>query len=106
MIFLWVPETKQRTLEELDYVFAVPTKVFVKYQTSKAAPYWFKRYVLFQKGATLEPLYHFDAIHEQHEDEKVAAEFAENSNEKFSAATAHNTNTTKTDPHSDDIDKI
>lgn len=25
MIFLWVPETKQRTLEELDYIFAVPT---------------------------------------------------------------------------------
>jgi sugar porter (SP) family MFS transporter len=60
MIFLWVPETKQRTLEELDYIFAVPTKVFMKYQITKALPWWFKRWVLFQKSATLEPLYHVD----------------------------------------------
>jgi hypothetical protein len=25
--------------------------------------YWFKRYVLFQKDAKLEPLYHFDLSH-------------------------------------------
>ena len=61
MIFLFVPETKQRTLEELDYVFAVPTSVFMRYQITKALPWWFKRYVLFQKGAELEPLYQFDA---------------------------------------------
>jgi hypothetical protein len=34
MIFLWVPETKQRTLEELDYVFAVPTRIHMKYRFS------------------------------------------------------------------------
>lgn len=34
MIFLWVPETKQRTLEELDYVFAVPTAKHMKYQAT------------------------------------------------------------------------
>lgn len=61
MIFLWVPETKQRTLEELDYVFAVPTRKHAGYQVSKALPYFIKRWVLFQKGATLEPLYQFDA---------------------------------------------
>ena len=60
MIFLWVPETKQRTLEELDYVFAVKTSQFTRYQTTKALPWWFRRYVLFQRGATLEPLYNFD----------------------------------------------
>ncbi|KAJ2981384.1 hypothetical protein NUW58_g6702 [Xylaria curta] len=60
LIFLWVPETKQRTLEELDYIFAVPSTMFIKYQFSKALPWWFKRWVLFQKSATLEPLYHFD----------------------------------------------
>jgi len=60
MIFFFVPETKQRTLEELDYVFAVPTRQFGKYQMTKAAPYWFKRWVLFRKGATLEPLYQMD----------------------------------------------
>jgi MFS family permease len=60
MIFFTVPETKQRTLEELDYIFAVPTRVFMKYQLTKALPYWFNRWVRFNKTATLEPLYHFD----------------------------------------------
>ena len=60
MIFLWVPETKQRTLEELDYVFAVPTRQHMSYQLTKALPYFFKRYVFFNKDATLEPLYHFE----------------------------------------------
>lgn len=62
MIFLWVPETKQRTLEELDYVFAVPTGKHMKYQISKALPYWFKRHVLRNKNVTLEPLYKFDRV--------------------------------------------
>lgn len=60
MIFFFVPETKQRTLEELDYVFAVPTSTFMSYQTSKALPYWIKRWVFFNRSAKLEPLYHFD----------------------------------------------
>lgn len=38
MIFLWLPETKQRTLEELDYVFAVPTRKHMHYQVTKALP--------------------------------------------------------------------
>jgi hypothetical protein len=61
MIFLWVPETKQRTLEELDYIFAVPTRVHMHYQLTKALPWWIKRYVLMRKGPGLEPLYHFDS---------------------------------------------
>ena len=60
MIFLWVPETKQRTLEELDYVFAVPTRTHMRYQVTKALPWWIKRYILRQKGAKLEPLYRFE----------------------------------------------
>jgi hypothetical protein len=61
MIFLFVPETKQRTLEELDYIFAVPTRVHMHYQVTKALPYWFKRYIFRQK-VELEPLYKFDHI--------------------------------------------
>ena len=85
MIFLWVPETKQRTLEELDYVcthppysssvfqyrarlpnihartVAVPTRTHMAYQFTKALPYFFRRYVFRDKSARLEPLYHFDA---------------------------------------------
>jgi hypothetical protein len=32
MIFLFVPETKQRTLGVLHYIFAVPTRTHMKYQ--------------------------------------------------------------------------
>ncbi|KDN62205.1 hypothetical protein CSUB01_00910 [Colletotrichum sublineola] len=71
MIFFWMPETKQRTLEELDYVFAVPTRIFMKYQLTKALPYWFKRWVLFQRDATLEPLYKFDLTQEDHHDSET-----------------------------------
>lgn len=66
MIFFLVPETKQRTLEELDYIFAVPMRVFMKYQLTKALPWWIRRWVLFRKDATLEPLYHLDLA--EHED--------------------------------------
>ncbi|KAI1767905.1 hypothetical protein GGR53DRAFT_518149 [Hypoxylon sp. FL1150] len=60
MIFFLVPETKQRTLEELDYVFAVPNRKFASYQTTKAMPFFFKKYLFFQRNAVLEPLYHKD----------------------------------------------
>ncbi|KAL2202262.1 hypothetical protein CC79DRAFT_1373887 [Sarocladium strictum] len=68
MIFLWLPETKQRTLEELDYIFAVPTRVFMKYQVTKALPWWIKRWVFMRKEANLEPLYQLD-MHELGDDE-------------------------------------
>lgn len=60
MIFLWVPETKQRSLEELDYIFGVPTTTHMNYQCTEAFPYFVKRYMLFQKNAKLEPLYRLD----------------------------------------------
>ena len=60
MIFLWVLETKQRTLEELDYVFAVPTAKHMKYQTTKAFPWFIQRHVFRNKNSRLEPLCKFD----------------------------------------------
>jgi MFS family permease len=60
MIFLWLPETKQRTLEELDYVFGVTTRAHMRYQLTKAFPWWFKKYVLWRKDVTCEELYHFE----------------------------------------------
>ena len=42
-----MPETKRKTLEELDYIFDVPTRTFMLYQLIKALPYWLKRYVFF-----------------------------------------------------------
>ncbi|KAF5389506.1 hypothetical protein D9757_004345 [Collybiopsis confluens] len=62
MIFFLLPETKQRTLEELDYVFAVPTSKHVSYQGTVFLPYWLKKWVLWQKDAELPPLYNFDEV--------------------------------------------
>lgn len=72
MIFLFVPETKQRTLEELDYIFAVPTRTHMKYQLFTVLPWWFNRYVLCKKGATCPPLYTFDG-HVDNDQEFVQA---------------------------------
>lgn len=60
LIFLFVPETKQRTLEELDYVFAVPTRTHASYQLKKALPWWIKRYIMRRKDVRLETLYRFE----------------------------------------------
>lgn len=99
MIFLWVPETKQRTLEELDYIctlitlssfividycfliVAIPTRTHMSYQLKQTLPFWMKRYVFRNKNAKLEPLYHFD--HVQGED--VVAEAASGEKEKEDA---------------------
>lgn len=62
MIFLWVPETKQRTLEELDYIFAVPTRTHMRYQITKALPYFINRWIFRRRDAVLEPLYHLDKV--------------------------------------------
>lgn len=60
MIFWWLPETKQRTLEELDYVFAVPTRTHMKYQQTVVGPHFVKKYILRKQGLTEPKLYHFD----------------------------------------------
>jgi len=62
MIFFLLPETKQRTLEELDHVFAVPTSRHISYQGGTFLPYWIKKWVLFQRDAYLEPLYNFEEV--------------------------------------------
>lgn len=63
MIFLWMPETKQRTLEELDYVFAVPTRTHMKYQAGPNLSWWIKTYILRKKGLKKPVLYKFDEVH-------------------------------------------
>jgi len=52
-------ETKQLTLEELDYVFNIPTAHHARYQARVFLPYWVKRYILF-KEVQLESLRNFD----------------------------------------------
>ena len=60
MIWLWLPETKQRTLEELDYVFGVTTRRHMNFQTSEQFPWWFRKWVLRRKGEPEPQLYHFE----------------------------------------------
>ncbi|KAK9370563.1 hypothetical protein V1509DRAFT_616184 [Lipomyces kononenkoae] len=62
MIFLWVPETKQRTLEELDYVFGVSTRRHMNYQLFEVFPFWFNRYVLRRKSVICPELYKLEDV--------------------------------------------
>ena len=72
LIFLFVPETKQKTLEELDQVFAVPDRTHARYQLFTVLPWWTKRYVFQKKSATCPDLYH-DEIADQHTQAKKGA---------------------------------
>src|SRR5687767_646805 len=57
LIFLFLPETKQKTLEELDYVFAVPDRKMAKYHLGTVLPWAIRRYVFLRKDADCPPLY-------------------------------------------------
>ncbi|KAI9832322.1 MAG: hypothetical protein M1826_002008 [Phylliscum demangeonii] len=52
LVLFFVPETKGKTLEELDQVFSVPTRVHAGYGL-RQIPYFFKRYVFRQPLAPL-----------------------------------------------------
>ena len=56
LVFLCLPETRLKTLDDLDEVFSIPTRTFIKYQTTEYLPWFVKRYVLRQKNADLRPL--------------------------------------------------
>ncbi|KAF4552812.1 Sugar (and other) transporter-like protein 15 [Elsinoe fawcettii] len=49
MIFCFVRETKQLTLEELDQVFSVPTNQYLSYEIKTWLPYFFKRHIFRQQ---------------------------------------------------------
>jgi len=50
MIYCFVRETRQLTLEEIDQVFSVPTAQFLKHETTVHMPYVFKRHVLRRRN--------------------------------------------------------
>ncbi|KAM0806319.1 putative MFS sugar transporter [Usnea florida] len=58
LVLLFLPETKAKTLEELDQVFSVPTHIHAAYGL-RQVPYFFKRYLLWQH-AEPERLYEHD----------------------------------------------
>ncbi|RFN46482.1 hypothetical protein FIE12Z_9270 [Fusarium flagelliforme] len=51
LIFFFVEETKQLTLEELDQVFDNPKSQFATYQVTKRLPFISKKYLLWRKDA-------------------------------------------------------
>lgn len=57
LIFCFVPETKQKSLEELDYVFSVGNRRHMGYQVKEVLPWWFKRYLFRKKGLASPELY-------------------------------------------------
>uniref|UniRef100_A0A1N6MC03 Putative sugar porter n=1 Tax=[Candida] hispaniensis TaxID=312227 RepID=A0A1N6MC03_9ASCO len=60
LVLCFLPETKGLTLEELDKVFSVPTRVHMRYQL-KALRLNFKKHVLRQEIQPLPPLYAHEA---------------------------------------------
>lgn len=62
MIFLFLPETKQRTLEEMDYIFAVPMRTHAKFKLTKTLPWFIKRWFFFRKGTPKPQLYKFEQV--------------------------------------------
>lgn len=58
LVWLFMPETKALTLEELDQVFSVPTKKHAGYHI-RQLPYNFRRYILRQNVGPKEELYHW-----------------------------------------------
>jgi len=67
LIFFFLPETKQRSLEELDQIFSVPVSTFAKYQTGTWLPWFIKRWVFFKKDAHLQPLYQTSEMDDLHD---------------------------------------
>ncbi|KAI1791312.1 MFS sugar transporter [Ganoderma leucocontextum] len=66
LVLLFLPETKALSLEELDQVFSVPTRVHAAYQL-KALPHHIKKHIFRMKVQPLPPLYeHEGGIGEKH----------------------------------------
>ncbi|KAK8013890.1 galactose-proton symport [Apiospora arundinis] len=58
LVFLFVPETRQKTLDELDDVFSVRTRAFTRYQVGEYLPWWLRRYVMRQDIEEPKPLHY------------------------------------------------
>ncbi|KAF1943665.1 sugar transporter-like protein [Clathrospora elynae] len=90
LIFLFVPETKQRSLEELDYVFAIPTRRFISHQCGTVLPWWVKTWILRKKIGPCPSLVTFEGggendanLQEQVRKASFAAQGGENEKIKY-----------------------
>ena len=55
LVFLWVPETAERTLEEISQVFGMTSREHIKYQFQKVLPWVWRRYVRRQGEPRIPP---------------------------------------------------
>lgn len=78
MIFAFVRETKQLTLEEIDQVFSVPTKEFLAYETKTWLPYFVKRHILRRRIAKPPPIIEKAARYSDEEERVPASQDARN----------------------------
>lgn len=62
LTLFFIPETKAKTLEELDQVFSVPTRLHAAYG-ARQVPYFINRYILRRKVEP-ERLYDFETEEE------------------------------------------
>lgn len=66
-VLLLLPETKSRSLEELDAVFSVSTRAQIKHGFQEV-PFFFNKYILRRKDVVLRPLIDFEAARRNEED--------------------------------------
>jgi hypothetical protein len=66
LILLFMPETKAKTLEELDQIFSVPTHKHAAYGL-RQIPYFFRRYI-FRQNVEPERLYERETYDNQPEE--------------------------------------
>lgn len=66
-VLILLPETKSRSLEELDAVFSVSTRAQIKHGLAEV-PYFINRYILRRKDVHLAPLIDFEAAHQDEAD--------------------------------------
>lgn len=55
LVYLFVPETRRRTLEELQYTFDLPTRLHVKYRRVYIRRYFFENVWQFVRGEKVKP---------------------------------------------------
>lgn len=55
LVYLFVPETKRRTLEELQYTFDLSTRLHVRYRAGYIRRYFFKNVGKFVTGKEVKP---------------------------------------------------
>lgn len=63
-VWLVVPGTEQQiaTMEEMNYIFGVPTQRLLRYQLYEVLPWYFKTYIRRQTLKPLAPLYRYSKL--------------------------------------------